>query len=64
MKVRVDPTRCQGYGRCAAIAPEIFELDDFGFASARSDDEVAADREDVAREAATECPARAITVEE
>jgi len=28
MKVRVDPAKCQGHGRCFALAPEIFQGDD------------------------------------
>ena len=30
MKVRVDPDLCVGHGRCYALAPEVFEPDDFG----------------------------------
>ncbi len=26
----VDESKCQGHGRCNLIAPEIFDLDDFG----------------------------------
>ena len=28
MKVKVDRERCQGHARCAALAPELFALDD------------------------------------
>jgi ferredoxin len=28
MKIRVDPTRCQGHGMCALNCPEMFELSD------------------------------------
>jgi ferredoxin len=28
--VRVDPDKCQGHARCNALAPELFELDEFG----------------------------------
>ena len=26
LQVRVDPDRCDGYGRCEVIAPEVFRL--------------------------------------
>jgi ferredoxin len=32
--LRVDPERCQGHARCSALAPELFELDEFGNARA------------------------------
>ena len=28
MKVRVDAAKCEGHGRCFALAPEIFKEDD------------------------------------
>ena len=37
MKVRVEPTLCQGHNRCYAIAPDLFQLDDSGYASAVGD---------------------------
>lgn len=30
MRVVVDDARCTGHGRCYALAPEVFEPDDFG----------------------------------
>ena len=30
MRVVVDRDRCEGYGRCAETAPEVFELRDDG----------------------------------
>ena len=30
MKVRVDQEKCQGHGRCYALAPDLFESDDYG----------------------------------
>jgi ferredoxin len=35
--VRVDPARCQRHNRCTALAPQLFELDGFGYARARGD---------------------------
>ena len=37
MKIRVDPSLCQGHNRCVALAPGIFDIDDEGFASAAGD---------------------------
>jgi ferredoxin len=41
MKVRVDPERGQGHNRCYALAPELFDIDEYGQASARGDGTVA-----------------------
>jgi ferredoxin len=30
VRVRVDRERCQAHARCAALAPELFGLDQFG----------------------------------
>lgn len=31
VKIRTDVVRCVGHARCAAVAPEVYELDDNGF---------------------------------
>jgi ferredoxin len=60
MKVRVDPEICQGHTLCAMTAPELFELSDIdGHAHAVSED-VPADKETLAKEAARTCPEQAI----
>ncbi len=64
MKVRVDPGQCDGYGKCAKVAPEIFKLDEFGYASLDEAVEVAADMHDKVREAAKVCPSNAVIIEE
>lgn len=28
--IKIDPTRCEGFGNCINAAPDIFELDDDG----------------------------------
>ncbi len=33
MKIRVDPNKCQGHARCYGLAPELFDVDDYGQAS-------------------------------
>ena len=32
MRVHVDGDKCQGHNRCYAIAPELFDVDDLGYA--------------------------------
>ena len=64
MKVLVDEERCEGHGRCYALAPTVFEPDDIGNANAIGDGAVAAGDEDRARLAAANCPEQAITIDE
>lgn len=61
MKVTVDPDRCEGHARCWEICPEVFSLDDQGHGTV-SAGEVPPEFEDRARDAARNCPERAITV--
>jgi ferredoxin len=60
MKVKVDSTKCLAYGDCAAHAPEIFKLDDFGYAQTEGDGEVPPGLEEKAEQALKACPAQAI----
>ena len=62
MKISVDEDRCQGHSRCMALAPELFEVDDYGVSSVRIDGDVPADLAEKARLAAANCPERAITI--
>jgi ferredoxin len=64
MKVRVDQDKCQGHARCAALAPELFELDDYGLSSALNDGIVPAELERKARLAVANCPEYAVEVVE
>jgi ferredoxin len=64
VKVRVDPTLCQGHNRCYALAPDLFRLDDAGFASAVGDGEVPPGREEDAELAADNCPETAVLIDE
>jgi ferredoxin len=63
MKVRVDEERCQGHSRCMALAPEVFEVDDYGMSHVLIDGEVPTELEDKAKLAAVNCPERAIIIE-
>jgi ferredoxin len=60
-RVRIDIARCQGHGRCAVIAPDVFDVDDLGKGKVLLDpcpEEFRA----AAEEAEFSCPETAITV--
>ena len=61
MKLRVDPDKCQGHARCYGLAPEIFDVDDYGLASVIVD-EVPPELEEKARLAVANCPEYAIEI--
>jgi ferredoxin len=57
-RIIIDRSLCSGFGSCAELAPEVFELDGEGLASVRigtSDDAAVLD-------AASACPMAAISV--
>jgi ferredoxin len=64
MRVRVDQDRCQGHNRCYGLAPELFDVDDLGYATALNDGVVPADLEERARLAVANCPEHAIEIRE
>ena len=64
MRVRVDSEKCQGHNRCYALAPELFDVDDYGDAHERNDGVVPAGLEEKARLAVSNCPEYAISIEE
>jgi len=64
VKVRIDPERCQGHGRCYDLAPSLFGDDDEGYGTVLGDGTVAAGQEHDARLAALNCPEHAIDIEE
>jgi ferredoxin len=64
VKVKVDPVKCEGFGPCNAVLPEVFLLDEWGYAYTENDGEVPAGQEERAREAVTGCPVHAISIVE
>jgi ferredoxin len=60
VKVRVDAERCEGFGNCAVHLPEVFVLDDWGYASVEGDGAVPEGKEQLATRAIHDCPAHAI----
>ncbi|SQD99809.1 ferredoxin [Parafrankia sp. BMG5.11] len=62
MRVTIDMDKCSGHARCYGTDPDLFQIDDSGYAL-RPEFEVPAGGEDTAREAAASCPERAITAQ-
>lgn len=63
MRLSVDREKCQGHNRCYALAPELFEVDELGFARARSTGTVPPELETKALLAVRNCPEYAIRAE-
>jgi ferredoxin len=64
VRVHIDEERCEGHGRCYALAPELFEPDDIGNSRVIGDGTVPDQRRDEARLAAANCPELAVIVED
>jgi ferredoxin len=64
MRVHVDGERCQGHNRCYALAPELFDVDDLGYAHELGDGTVTPGLEEQARLAVANCPEHAIELTE
>jgi ferredoxin len=64
MKAMVNPMVCEGHGRCAKIAPDVFMY----FREERQGlvvvDEIPSESEAAVRRAATSCPSGAIIIAE
>ncbi len=63
MRIRLDPERCQGHGRCYSLAPDLFDSDALRHCLLLVD-EVPAGREDDARSGVDNCPEQALTLED
>jgi ferredoxin len=60
-RVRVDPDRCTGHGRCYTLAPAVFDADEVGHCKVLVDDVCG----ELAEHAALDeqnCPEQAITL--
>lgn len=64
MRVHVDQEKCQGHNRCVVVAPELFQADDLGTASAKGDGSVPPDQEKNAHLAVDNCPEYAVVITE
>jgi ferredoxin len=63
MKIRINRAACAGNARCAAVAPELFPLDDDGYIAVVEID-VPPGKEELARAGARACPERIIVIDE
>ena len=63
MRAICDTGLCQGHGRCQAMAPEVYKLDDNGYLATEVI-EVPAGLEEQARLGAESCPEQAIKIVE
>jgi len=59
MKVNVNKDQCIGCGACAALAPNVFEIDDDGLSKVIAE-EITEEDEESARDAVDSCPTSAI----
>ena len=64
MKICVDRDKCEGHNRCYSLAPELFEVDDLGYSTAKNDGVVPKKQEENARLAVDNCPEYAIEIVE
>ena len=59
LRLEVDRIRCDGYGMCAELLPELIELDDWAYPVIRPGS-VPSDLEALARRAVAVCPVLAV----
>jgi ferredoxin len=64
LKIHVNPDKCQGHNRCKALAPELFELDEFGNSREVGDGSVPDRLVEKAALARANCPEFAIEITE
>ncbi len=64
MKITVDQEKCQGHNRCFAVAPELFDLDEYGYSHEKGDGSVPPELQEKARLAVRNCPEQAISIVE
>lgn len=64
IKVTIDPDRCVGYGRCAAIASGVFMIDEDTTKAYYDEDEIQRTPPKTIFAAARSCPTQAIVIEQ
>ena len=64
MKTRIDEDECTACEECVDTVPEVYAMNDDGDMAIVKVDVVPAELEDDVREAAEDCPAEAIIIEE
>jgi ferredoxin len=63
MRIRIDSSLCQGHARCAALAPELFDLDENGVGVVRPGCEHVPEGDLQALLAIDNCPEQAIVAD-
>ena len=63
MRIVYDRDKCQGHGRCYALAPELFDADDEGYSVVLVSGELTDEQVAAAQLAADNCPEYALSVE-
>jgi ferredoxin len=64
VKIHVDQDKCQGHARCKSLAPELFDLDEYGNAHEIGDGAVPPQLVEKAWLAKSNCPEVAIEIVE
>ena len=64
MRIAIDAEKCEGHSRCYALAPNLVDVDDLGYAFVLGTGSVPDGLEDRARLIVDNCPEFAITIEE
>ena len=62
MRASVDPDLCAGHGACVVTCSDVFALTDDGYAEVTTE-EIPAQFVDLVKEAARQCPERAIKID-
>ena len=64
MKVRVEPTACDGYVKCVRIAPALFAMNNANIAVVLVEGDLNEEQLKLAKMAAAMCPSKAIHITE
>ena len=62
MRIHLEADKCQGHNRCYALAPELFDVDDFGQSVLLVEGDIPDELVEKARLAAANCPEFAIKI--
>ena len=63
MRIIIDPDICQGHLRCAAVALDLFDIDEYGHGLSPEKDFEEGPELELGRIAVSTCPERAIRIE-
>jgi ferredoxin len=63
MRIVYDRDKCQGHGRCYALAPDLFDADDEGYAVVLVSGDLTDEQLAQAQLAADNCPEYALSIE-